>query len=295
MGFWIIPTIYTFIVESELLIIKFMTSVQLEEKTNKPTLQNWYHPTFSPEHGIYIVLLVSFLTGAAAAQNWTIATTLALVCAFCGFQAEHPLVLQIKQRRSFKPRFLVWGAVYSIIALAIAFYLYTIAPILLWIYSIAVIALVIDAVSVFYREQKSFWNELITFAAVCLSAPLAYAATTGTISNTVVGLWVLNSLFFSSTIFTVKLRKPKTSSLIPGLIYHSIALLIIIAIYALGWLSLATAVAFGLAILKFGLILWQKEWYRTAKIEYVAIWETTSAIAFLLIVAFSLLPPRLGL
>ena len=81
----------------------------LATKSGKPNPQAWYRPTFSPEHGVYVVLLVSFLTGAAAAQSWTHMTTLALLCAFCGFQAEHPLVLQIKQRRSLKPRFLVWG------------------------------------------------------------------------------------------------------------------------------------------------------------------------------------------
>ncbi|MEO1623386.1 MAG: YwiC-like family protein, partial [Cyanobacteria bacterium J06632_3] len=75
-------------------------------KHKKKIQRKWYSPTVSPEHGAYVVLIVSFLTGAAAAQQWTWATTLALLCAFCGFQAEHPLVLQIKQRRSWKPRFL---------------------------------------------------------------------------------------------------------------------------------------------------------------------------------------------
>lgn len=93
--------------------------------------QTWYRPTFSPEHGVYVVLLVSFLIGAAATQNWTLATTLALVCAFFCFQAEHPLVLQIKQRRSLKPRFLVWGRFYGVISEAIALYLYLNFPVLL--------------------------------------------------------------------------------------------------------------------------------------------------------------------
>ena len=38
--------------------------------TTKPNAP-WYRPTLSPEHGVYVVLLVSFLLGAAAAQNWT--------------------------------------------------------------------------------------------------------------------------------------------------------------------------------------------------------------------------------
>lgn len=255
--------------------------------------QAWYNPTFSLEHGVYVVLLVSFLSGAALAQSWTLGTILALVCAFCGFQAEHPIVLQIKQRRSLKPRFLVWGGVYSAVSLAIAFWLYLSSPVLLWLYLGAVAALVVDAVSVLHREQKSIFNEFVTFAAVCLAAPLAYAATTGSISETAMGLWVLNTLYFSSTIFTVKLRKTKTSSPVPGVIYHAIATLIVAALYYLGWLPLIAALAFGLALLKFGLISGNQEWYRTAKIRWVAMLETGTAFGFLVIVVLSLLPARL--
>jgi hypothetical protein len=163
----------------------------------------------------------------------------------------------------------------------------------LWLYLGAVAALVVDAVSVFHREQKSIFNEFITFAAVCLAAPLAYAATTGTLSATAMGLWVLNTLYFSSTIFTVKLRKPKTSSIIPGVVYHAIAILIITPLYYFGWLPLIAALAFGLALLKFGLIAWNQEWYRTAKIQWVAMLETGTAFSFLIIVSLSLLPAHL--
>jgi hypothetical protein len=259
----------------------------------KSNQQAWYRPTFSPEHGVYVVLLVSFLTGAAAAQDWTLATTLALVCAFCGFQAEHPLVQQIKQRRSLKPRFLVWGGLYAGVSLAIALWLYLSHPVLLWIYLGAIAAFVVDAFSVLHREQKSVVNELITFAAVCLSAPLAYAATTGTISTSVMGLWALNTLFFSSSIFTVKLRKTKTSSVIPGVVYHAIATVIIFALYWLGWLSPVTVLAFGVALLKFGIVAWNQQWYRTTKIQYVAMLETGAALSFLIIVALSVLPAHL--
>jgi hypothetical protein len=181
-------------------VTEITSSVQ---SSAKPNSQAWYRPTLSHEHGVYVVLLVSYLTGVALAQNWTLSTTLALVCAFCGFQAEHPLVLQIKQRRTIKPRFVVWGSLSAVVSLAIAFWLYLSYPVLLWLYLGAVAALVVDAVSVFHREQKSIFNEIITFAAVCLSTPLAYAATTGTISPTALGLWLLNTLYFSSTILAL--------------------------------------------------------------------------------------------
>ncbi|HEY9696996.1 MAG TPA: YwiC-like family protein [Trichocoleus sp.] len=263
----------------------------------KPNSQAWYRPTLSPEHGVYIMLLVSFISGAALALDWTWATTLALICAFCGFQAEHPLVVQLKQRRSPKPRLLIWGGVYSGVAAAIALYLYwqqenLLSP-LLWIYLGAIAAFLIDAISVFHREQKSVLNELITFFAVCLSAPLAYIITTGTLTTSAIGLWLLNGLFFSSAIFTVKFRKNKQHPITPSLVYHTIASLLVVGLWAIGWLLPFTAIAFSVALLKFGVILWQKDWYCTTKIQFVAMLETGTALLFLVIATLSVLPARL--
>ena len=160
---------------------------------------------------------------------------------------------------------------------------------LLLIYNIAIAALIFDLVSVWHRQQKSRLNELITFAAICLSAPLAYTVTIGRISTVAIALWVLNTLFFSSTIFTVKLRKTKTASIIPSIIFHGIASAIILSLGLSGWLTLFTASAFGVALVKFILILWHKNWYCTTKIQQVALLETVSSLTFLVIVACSVL------
>ncbi len=156
-----------------------------------------------------------------------------------------------------------------------------------------ILTLIFDVVSVGHRQQKSRLNELVTFAAICLLAPLTYTVTIGTISKAVIALWVINSLFFSSAIFTVKLRKTKTASIIPGIIFHGIASAIVLALWLTGWLLPITASAFGVALVKFILILWQKDWYCTTKIQQVALLETVSSLAFLVIVAFSVLPAHL--
>lgn len=257
-------------------------------------LKTWAKPTLSPEHGAYIVLGVSFVLGAAAAQRWTLTTTLALLCACLAFQAEHPLVLQIKQRSSWKPRFLLWGGLYGGLALALAALLAWKTPTLGWLYLGAVLAFGIDAIAVYHRQQRSIANELLTFAAVCLATPLAYGATTGTLANpTVWALWLLNTLFFSSAIFTVKLRKPKTSSLTPGLIYHGLATLLVLALAHGGWLPWLTAAAFGVVLAKYGFILLFCNWYRTTKIQWVAVIETLSALLFMGIAALAFLPVHL--
>lgn len=165
--------------------------------------RQWYRPTISPEHGVYVMLLVSFLTGAAAAQQWTWGTTLALVCGFCGFQTEHPLSMQVGQRKSWKPRLIVWTGIYGGTALAIAFWLLghnSELLALLVIYALAIAALGCDVISVLLRQKRARWNELVTFAAVCLLAPLAYTVTLGEIDQIAIALWILNTLFFYSTI-----------------------------------------------------------------------------------------------
>lgn len=161
------------------------------------------------------------------------------------------------------------------------------------IYGAALAATLVDGALVWQRQQKSILNELVTFAAVCLSAPLAYVATTGMLTWPVVGLWILNTLFFSSAIFTVKLRKLRTVSVVPGLIFHALATCMAVLLWYIHWLLPVTAAAFGVAVLKLGLIMWQKDWYSHTKIQYVALLETSASLLFLAIAALSLLPPYL--
>ncbi|MEA5507684.1 YwiC-like family protein [Halotia wernerae UHCC 0503] len=265
--------------------------------------QAWYRPVISPEHGAYVVLGLSFLVGSAAAQQWTWATTLALVCAACGFQAEHPLMLQIKQRKSWKLRFLVWGGLYGGVTVGAALALYWWqgggwSP-LLAIYGAAALALVIDAIAVYRRGQKSIANELITFAALCLAAPLAYVATTGTLAPMVCGLWALCSLYFSSTIFTLKLRKPSKGEIAEATLgraiaYHGLAPLLVASLYGLGLLPLVPALAFGVALVKFLGISLGLNWFRTTRIGPVAAIETVTALLFGAIVTVALLPVHGG-
>ena len=163
----------------------------------------WYCPTVSPEHGILLVLLGSFLTGAALAFEWSSDTTWACVAAFLGLQAEHPLVVQIKKRRQLQPRYALWAVVYGSAALGLATWLASKQTVLWWVMGVAIAALAIDVWSVFQRKQKAIATEILMFTAICLSTVFIYSATTGTLTGQVVGFWILNSLFFSSAVYIV--------------------------------------------------------------------------------------------
>ena len=220
----------------------------------------WSRPTFSPEHGVLLILFGSFLTGAALAQQWTYNTTLALVCAFFALQAEHPYIVQIKLRKNLKPRYLIWGGIYSAIASSLAIFLWLQTPGLLILYLGAIIGLIADAIAVIKGKHKSRVNEFVGFAAICLAAPLAYGATTGSLSTSAIAIWILNTLFFSSAIYTIKLRRKKTAAFKPGIIYHCLADLIVFGLYSLGYLSLVTALSFTVALIKLVIVYGFQDW-----------------------------------
>jgi len=260
---------------------------------NSPTRKPWYRPMFSPEHGVLIVLLGAVLTGASLAQHWTGETSWACLAAFFALQAEHPLVVQIKRRRQWRLRYVVWAGIYGGLAIALTLRLCYCHPVLLWIAGAGVIALCIDLIAVLQRNQKAVFNEIVMFSAICLSTLLVYGATTGSLSVQSMGLWVLNSLFFSGAVFSVKLRKVKTSDLKGGFVFQGSAITLVITLYAIGWLSGFTALAFAIAPLKLAIITGWQGWYRTCRFEHIARFETYFALAYIALASLSVLPPKL--
>lgn len=274
-------------------MVELATVSNAYEQVKKVNFRSRIKPTFSPEHGVLIVWFGSFLTGAALAQHWNYCTNLALLCSFFALQAEHPLIVQLKQRSTLKPRYAIWAGIYGACAIIIAVYLSILSPVLLWIYAIVAFALIFDVIAVLKRKHKSILNELVIFAAICLSTPLSYAATTGSLSIEVMAVWILNTLFFGSAIFTIKLRRKKTSSLMPGIVYHLIASVFVTGFFLLGWLKLFTALAFAVVLIKFAVVIVFRKWYIKAKFHSVALLETRFAIFYIAACAISVLPAHL--
>lgn len=131
-----------------------------------------------------------------------------------------------------------------------------------------------------YQQQKSIANELISFSGICLATVFVYLVNTGIINHSIIGLWLVNSLFFSSAIFTVKFRKPKSPSILIASIYHAIAFLIILGLVIMNWISPWLLIAFSVAVIKFIAIVWQQNWYRHTEMKNVALWETLSSLLF---------------
>ena len=163
----------------------------------------------------------------------------------------------------------------------------------MWLYILAIIGLIIDTIAVIKGKHKSRVNEIVGFAGISLSAPLAYGVTTGSLNAEAMAIWILNTLFFSSAVYTIKLRRKKTSALMPGIIYHCIAALTIATFYYFNYLSLVTALSFAIALLKLLTVLGFRDWYCRAKFHSIAIFETRFALIYIAIASISVLPAHL--
>jgi len=268
-------------------------TVPAVSSTGPRATKPWYRPTFSPEHGVLLVLLGAVLTGASLAQQWTWETTVAASAAFLAMQAEHPMVVQLKQRRLWRPRYVVWAMVYGGGAIALAGWLTYRHPVVLWLCGAAALAVGIDVAAVLKRRQKAIDTEIVLFSAICLSSIFVYGTLTNKITYSTVGLWVLNSLFFASAVFTIKLRKVKTSRLTGSLVYHGVGIGLVTVLYGLGWLSGWTVLGFAIALLKLAVIVWQRDWYCNCRFEYIARFETYFALTYTSWVCLTLLPATL--
>lgn len=254
-------------------------------------LQAWYRPTFAPEQGSLLVLFGAIIIGASFAQAWTSATTWVCVCTFFALQVEHPLVVLLRVK-PWKLRYVIWGGLYGAISLAIAIWLSCSTPVLLWLFGGAVAALIVDLWAATHRQHKAIANEITMFAAICLATPLTYGATTGTLDAQALGLWILNTLFFATAVFTIKFRKGR-ARISDGVIYGAVAVCMLTGLVGVGALKLLTALTSAIAILKFGTVVWLQDWYRTCWFGAVARFETYFALTYICFASLTLLPPHL--
>ncbi|MGB5239046.1 MAG: YwiC-like family protein [Prochlorococcaceae cyanobacterium] len=253
----------------------------------------WWQPTLSHQHGPLVALLVSFLLGAAGAQAWTQDTTLALVVVLAAFQAEHPLVQQIRRRRNLQPRLLLWAGLYGAIAVGLGALLVWQSPILLVLAGLAVLVLALDALAVMQRRQRGLGHELLVFAAVCLAAPFAWTVGSGSLEPAALGLWGLCSLYFGSSVVLLKFRREPATGLSAVLVSGSLATALVGGGWWVGLLQPLEALAYGVALVKGAWLLIRLERYRSAPIGQVAAIESATALLFLLLAALALLPATL--
>lgn len=201
------------------------------------------------EHGAWAMWIVPMLSAAVVTRFS--AGFFALFFSFAAlYVVHHPLLTMIKRRRLPDRKESVQVAALAVPALLAGFSLAFIwGRVWLLLFGGAEVVFFVSSIRSFLdREQRSFLNELEIVAALTMTAPAAYYTVTGRLDMTAAALFVLNFLFFASSVFYVKMRieflKKKGSwkegarrALVMAILYHILLLAVVVYAAAAGMVS----------------------------------------------------------
>ncbi|HEY9167690.1 MAG TPA: YwiC-like family protein [Candidatus Kryptonia bacterium] len=220
------------------------------------------------EHGAWAMWIVPMITAALVSQ-FRLSLLLLFVSFGLLYLVHHPVVRLIKtgkfSNRDEKKFVLLAGIPALIIALSLVLFFE-----LYWLICFGMIELALFVLSVkafVAREQRTYLNEFTVAAALTFTGPAAYYAITGTVDINAVQLYILNFLFFGSSIFYVRTRieflKAKGVSTrdtrLSGfvtVIYHIVLVVVVLLLSICGSTSILMLLAFApmIAQATFGLL-----------------------------------------
>ncbi|MEW5957469.1 MAG: YwiC-like family protein [Chloroflexota bacterium] len=263
-------------------------------------------PPLPREHGAWAMLTVPLSLGLVIAPAWHNRALVLVVAALVFFLARFPLATLVKTRRRRNPgRFdqWQWVAVYSGVTLLSGAWL-VLAQGLGWLAPLGLVGGLLLGYHLWLvarREEMSIGGEVAGIGGLALGAPLAYYAASGQLDRTAAALWLVNALYFSGTVFYIKLkvrqqpRLPAPDHLVERLIkakaclaYQTAALTLVIALAAFRQAPVLTLLAFAPATVKVlvGAGRWQDK--QSLNLVRLGLTELFHALAFagLVIIAF---------
>lgn len=226
-------------------------------------------PPIPHEHGAWVILYAPAIIALAVARPFLPLPSLLLIVAATGFfLARHAAGLLIRKRGKEGTGF--WLGVYLVIAAAGT------APLLLAYQRLALLHVGLAVLALFVihallsvwpsrkRLDRSVWGEILAVGALAMTAPAAYAVARGALEVTAWYLWAACVLYFSSSVFYVKmLLAAGTVRGEPGwrerwslgrnnVIYHVLLLLIVLTAASQigGWSGALAAVAYAPILLR---------------------------------------------
>ncbi len=170
------------------------------------------------EHGSWAVLLVPMIIGAGVAHVCSSGEVLLAVAALCIFMSYVPLQMILRDKyihpqgniRIVQSMF--WIFVFNLAAALAGIVLLSRGLWLLLLVGAAGAACFLCNFLLLRYYQKSVGSDLVTVAGLTLGAPAMYYVATTHLDQTALSLWILNALFFGSSVFYVHMKMLATGS-----------------------------------------------------------------------------------
>jgi len=190
-------------------IVAFIRSLQVNQIEAIPTMN--FKPPLPKEHGSWAMLIVPLLLGMIIAPVGHGRVGVLVIAAIGFFLVRHPLAILVKTRRRTQTNrawWWRWVVIYGGLTLLSGGWL-VVEHGLWWL---ALMGLLGTMLLFFHlwlvsrRQDMSVMGELAGIAGLALGGPMAYYAASGRLDGTAAILWLINVLYFGSTVFYIKLK-----------------------------------------------------------------------------------------
>ncbi|MDW7680496.1 MAG: YwiC-like family protein [bacterium] len=214
------------------------------------------------EHGSWAILLIPYFIGVAITGDISSRTALGLIGILMLFFIRQPLLLILKNRNNYKMNHrALWLNFLIPLMAGLGIFFWLMLNYQLWqLWLIGCIGLMLFSLYIYLflqRKERSIPGELVGIFLLSLSSTVAVALAQGKLTSQALLLWLVNALYFSSSVFYIKMKlaarnqyrkdsadKKDLSMIKNCLAYLAILMIIVVILIFADWLP-------GLIILAF--------------------------------------------
>jgi hypothetical protein len=247
-------------------------------------MHNNFIPLWSRQHGAYITLITSWLTGVLLSSSFYLIHIVILIMLLSGFNFTEFMQDRFLRNSPPSPRKIFWTWAYFILALTSAACVLINVSEFKYLLPFIIIAGLFFLVLTKLKLHKSIMSEFLTFAVISISGLIAFNPHDETAFADLFPLWLLMFLYFSSTIFLVKIRFERIH--ISGI---NIYLLLSAAALFLSWGNvLIVWLVIFLMLLRLVPVMAAPEKFKQMKITHIGFIETGFQVLFIVCILAAL-------
>jgi hypothetical protein len=247
-------------------------------------MTNFFKPVWSRQHGAYITLITSWLAGTLLSEQLYPIHFVILVMLLAGFNFTEFTQDQFLRNSPPSPQKRFWTRTYFALAVTSGICVIINVTEFKFILPFIVFAALIFLLLTKLKLHKSILSEFLMFAVLSLAGLISYNPHYNTSFLDLFPLWLLMFLYFSSTIFLVKIRFERVS-VISVIIYLTISTLLLFFVRGNELIVWLTAVLMLLRLLP---VITAQQWFKSLRITIIGFIELGFQILFLACILFSL-------
>ncbi|MBS1807912.1 MAG: YwiC-like family protein [Acidobacteria bacterium] len=262
-----------------------------------------FKPPVPHEHGAWAMLYAPLIIAVAVLGRYELSVWLFLLATTAIFLAHEPLAVLVKlnPKRPSSPQIFReskwWFAIYSALAIAATI------PLLVnyqrwYLVPFGIVLTVLLTAHIYLaskREERTIGGEFLGVISLTFTAPGAYYVAGGKLDWFCLLLWALNIVYFTSSIFYVKMRvsrfakkKDATTLTWQCVGYHVLLVAVIGFLIWQGWITMLAAVAFLPIVLR--TIAGMKEEKGKLNLKRIGIAESIYTLVFVVFLVWGMKP-----